>query len=98
MVFRIQGTQQTKVKQSIEKLNDQLQSFKKSKKLSFQILGPSPCLIEKMRNLYRWQILIKYPPSFSLQSLVRQHLYGNRSQWLSTGLRLMVDVDPMRVI
>jgi primosomal protein N' (replication factor Y) len=98
MVLRIQGTQQTKVQKGIEKLEKILQSMKENQKFEIEILGPSPCLIEKLRNLYRWQILIKSDVMRSLQPWIRREILETKSKWLLPGLRLIVDVDPVHVV
>jgi primosomal protein N' (replication factor Y) len=97
-VFRIQGTQQQKVRQGVERLQEILERLPQRQKGQSEILGPSPCLIEKMRNLYRWQILLKVDPSRSLQPLLQKEVLATRSQWLAAGLRLIVDVDPIYVL
>lgn len=98
MVLRIQGTQVSKVKKGIETLFEKLVDLKEQNILSTEILGPSPCLMEKLRNYYRWQILLKVKGNASLQGILKQHILSKQDEWLASGLRLIIDVDPVHVV
>lgn len=98
ILFRIQGTQKEKVKKGIERLREILESLKENQKLKIDILGPSSCLVEKVRNYYRWQILIKTPTNQIFQKIIKHQIIRSRSEWLENGLRLVVEVDPIQVI
>ncbi len=59
-----------------------------------EILGPAPAPIEKLRNRYRWQILLKGnkgPHLFKLAHYARSLNTGG-------GVRLHVDVDPYNML
>ncbi len=59
-----------------------------------EILGPAPAPIEKLRNRYRWQILLKGnkgPHLFKLAHYARSLNTGGR-------VRLHVDVDPYNML
>jgi primosomal protein N' (replication factor Y) len=98
LVLRVQGTQGAKVRQGAEELRRRLESLKSKRAMEFDILGPSPCLVEKLRNYYRWQILLKCPIGRSIQPLLRAEILDSQNDWLPRGLRLIVDVDPVSVI
>lgn len=56
-----------------------------------QILGPAPSPIAKVRNAYRWRLLVKAPKSFAMQQFL--------SGWLSHVnvpklVTVKVDIDP----
>ncbi|HEY7320257.1 MAG TPA: primosomal protein N' [Candidatus Binatia bacterium] len=60
-----------------------------------EILGPAPAPIQKLRNRYRWQLLLKGKRSSSLFELAK------RAQEVlprSRNLRLHVDVDPHNML
>jgi primosomal protein N' (replication factor Y) (superfamily II helicase) len=60
-----------------------------------EILGPAPAPIEKLRNRYRWQLLLKGKQSSSLlefAKLAREALPRSRS------VRLHIDVDPYNML
>ncbi len=98
IVLRIQGTQVNKVKIGVEKLCQKLFELKNKGILEAEILGPSPCLMEKIRNYYRWQILLKTNLNKPLQATLKKHILSTQNDWLASGLRLVVDVDPVHVI
>lgn len=55
------------------------------------ILGPSPCLIEKLKGLHRHQILIKNLAGEPGHRLITQYL---KSKEIKDDLRLAIDIDP----
>jgi primosomal protein N' (replication factor Y) len=60
-----------------------------------EILGPAPAPIQKLRNRYRWQLLLKGKRGSSLFELAK------RAQEVlprSRNLRLHVDVDPHNML
>jgi primosomal protein N' (replication factor Y) len=60
-----------------------------------EILGPAPAPIQKLRNRYRWQLLLKGDPISALLDLVqdaREHLPPSRTT------RLHIDVDPYNML
>lgn len=62
---------------------------------NLEILGPAPAPIEKLRNRYRWQILLKGEKSPALSELAQRA----RSIVPSSGkTRLFVDVDPYNML
>ena len=62
---------------------------------TIEILGPAPAPIQRLRNRYRWQILLKGKKDSPLLQLARQareNLPNSRS------VRLRVDVDPYNML
>ncbi len=97
MVMRVQGTDPTRVMQGIDLMKNKLVQLKNTRHLNLEILGPAPCLIEKLRNQYRWQILLKYPPQSLPHVFLKPMISSLRNEWIRLGLRLTVDVDPIHV-
>ena len=60
-----------------------------------EILGPAPAPIEKLRNRYRWQLLLKGKQSSSLLELAK---HAQEELPRSRSLRLHVDVDPYNML
>jgi len=60
-----------------------------------EILGPVAAPIAKLRNWYRWQILLKGSRSQKLLEMARQ-----AADWVprSKGMRLQIDVDPYNML
>lgn len=59
------------------------------------IFGPSPCPIERIRNAYRWQILLKGPSNRSMTTLLNQVLPFSPKK---RSIRLEIDVDPQNLL
>jgi primosomal protein N' (replication factor Y) len=60
-----------------------------------EILGPAPAPIQKLRNRYRWQLLLKGRKSAALLELAKQ---ARETLPRSRTLRLHVDVDPYNML
>ncbi|MGH7888867.1 MAG: hypothetical protein ACREPG_13475, partial [Candidatus Binatia bacterium] len=60
-----------------------------------EVLGPAPAPIEKLRNRFRWQILLKGKHSPALLELARQ---ARALVPRSRAVRLHVDVDPYSML
>jgi primosomal protein N' (replication factor Y) len=60
-----------------------------------EILGPAPSPIEKLRNRYRWQLLLKgnqIGPLIALANIARETFTGARN------VRMHIDVDPYNML
>jgi primosomal protein N' (replication factor Y) len=68
----------------------------------FRILGPSPAPINKLRNQYRWHIIIKVVDNNNL--VLKEKLFSicqelrERGQSLEEKLTVIIDVDPESVM
>jgi primosomal protein N' (replication factor Y) (superfamily II helicase) len=61
--------------------------------LMVETLGPAPAPLDKIKDFYRWQLLLKGQSSGQLQQLCAA-LRGNRPNLVGHGCRLVIDVDP----
>ncbi|MDR3137166.1 MAG: primosomal protein N' [Coriobacteriales bacterium] len=57
----------------------------------WQLLGPSPCVLAKRQDQYRWHLLLKAPPHAPLAQYLAPLLRGLRSP---AGVNRAVDIDP----
>lgn len=64
--------------------------------IPIRILGPSPALVTKVNNKYRYKIIVKCRSNPSFRSLIRQLLvdFGNDSQFKD--VTVYADADPLR--
>jgi primosomal protein N' (replication factor Y) len=60
-----------------------------------EILGPAPAPIEKLRNRYRWQLLLKGRKTLTLLELAK---HARATLPRSRSVRLHVDVDPYNML
>jgi primosomal protein N' len=62
------------------------------------LLGPSPAVIGKINNQYRWHIILKSPkskdPSGSQLHHVLRVALDSVEKGVQKGVRLTVDIDP----
>jgi primosomal protein N' (replication factor Y) len=73
----------------------QLQEGSAKLREQIEVLGPAPAPIEKLRNRFRWQLLLKGKQSSLLLEAAR---YALESFPSSRGVRLHIDVDPYSML
>ncbi len=61
---------------------------------TWQVLGPSPCVIERRKGLWRWHILVKAPLGADLPGLVGRAM---RLRKPMEGVSMAVDTDPVNL-
>ncbi|MBI1909623.1 MAG: primosomal protein N' [Deltaproteobacteria bacterium] len=66
--------------------------------LAVTLLGPAPCPLEKLRNRYRWHLLAKVKKMGEFQKLLKELLDAGEGGILPSGLRLIVDIDPLNLL
>ena len=85
------GPEQPEVRAVAQQLFLAVSSALESAGQSWELLGPAPCLLSRLKGRYRWHILLKAPPGTSFHRvlepvLARRKKHGN--------VRVAVDVDP----
>lgn len=63
---------------------------------SIEVLGPAPAPIARIRNKYRFHLLLKAPNSHLLGQFCR-HVLG-RSDWISSHVKVSIDIDAMQLL
>lgn len=88
---RIQGSDLNKLKKAVSLLERNSNILQK-KTSSLMVLGPVPSPIFKLKNKYRYQMLIKSKNSKSIRDFC-DYLFKNTD--LPSGVQVTVDIDPM---
>lgn len=88
---RIQGLDQKKVKQAASLIEKNSTSLQK-KFPNLTVLGPVQSPIFKLKNKYRYNLLIKAPTAKSIRDFCN-YLFKNTE--LASGIQVSIDVDPM---
>jgi len=96
--LRIDGPKLSEVEKKSQELALQLRQLKTRKPEVFaqiEVLGPAAAPIEKLRNRYRWQLLLRGKQSSALLEFARQA----RQLWPpGRAVRLHIDVDPYSML
>ena len=92
-----------KSKNTVEEVAARLKSRFKNTPKGIEILGPSYCYREKLRDYYRMQIVLKskkqYDPNGGkLHAYYKSIIKSNNGANLKGGLRLIVDVNPVSLL
>jgi primosomal protein N' (replication factor Y) len=94
--LRLDGPKSQEVEVKIKQMAAALRAKLEAKGAGqIEILGPAPAPIEKLRNRYRWQLLLK-GKSISTLSEFAQH--GRALVPRSRNVRLHIDVDPYSML
>jgi primosomal protein N' (replication factor Y) len=62
-----------------------------------EILGPCPCEISKIKNNYRWQIIIKGDMDLNLKKYIRDRIYETVKE-VYNHIRVSIDVNPLSLL
>lgn len=66
-----------------------------SAELNWQVLGPAPCVLARIKGQTRWHILIKAQPGEDIGCVVGPILAKNKKR---DGVKVTVDVDPCNLL
>jgi primosomal protein N' len=84
------------VSAKIKKITHQDSKFKtQNSKFDFEILGPSPASIEKIRNYWRWHLILKGRNSKSLRQKAAEIIDTLKD---IKEVKIDVDVDPINLL
>ncbi|MDO8644435.1 MAG: primosomal protein N', partial [bacterium] len=62
------------------------------------LLGPAPCPLHRLRNRFRWHLLLKTSSLDKTRATLKELLDGGEAAGLPSGVRLLVDVDPIHLL
>ncbi len=95
---RIQGLHHEKVQETARLLASRCRYLKGKNPVyaEIEVLGPAPAPLLKIRNQFRYQLLLKGLTSKTLNNFSFQVL-GDES-WIPAGTRILVDVDPIHLL
>lgn len=96
MLVRFQGLDNKNAEISADKVAQTLLDWAQKHFPQLEILGPSPAPIFKVRNNYRYHLLLKAPKEFALSKVGWKILSLERL--LPKGVRMLIDVDPLSML
>lgn len=94
--IHIQGSREQDVKQAAAAIAGMCREFAKSlaaetRRRPVEILGPAPSPLDRLRDRYRWQVLLKGASQDDLHAVCNQVVTGD---FAAGDIRITVDVDP----
>lgn len=96
LVFR--GMKEESVMVIAEKTHETLEEYIKNNALSCDILGPSPCVLEKLSNNYRYHILLAGHTQMLLNQICRAVLFGGiKTKSNAKKVYIEIDIDPIHI-
>jgi primosomal protein N' (replication factor Y) len=90
----VSGTEEKSAGQGAAEVADWYLALVSRHALPIEVLGPAPCPLSKIKDRWRWHVLLK-GPSKALGQVVR---YGARRLGRRRGLRVIVDRDPVSLL
>ncbi|MGI6658031.1 MAG: primosomal protein N' [Dethiobacteraceae bacterium] len=63
-----------------------------------ELLGPSPCPLEKVRSRFRWQLVVRGDSLSALLPVVKKAAAAFRDSPLAASVRLVLDVEPQNLL
>jgi len=92
----LSGTDQRRVAQAAERVAGWTRALAAARPdAGAAVLGPAPCPLERVRERWRWHLLVKAPAADALTRVVR---YLAARAPATPGVRLIVDRDPAAVL
>lgn len=81
-----------------EELGSILHSFQEAGFPDVEILGPAPAPLAKIKQYYRWHLLLKAPDPAHIRMVIKQAMAKPPVQVSRGNVRVTVDVDPITVL
>jgi primosomal protein N' (replication factor Y) len=93
--LRLEGENEAQVRAFAEQLGT---TARKKAAGKVEVLGPVPAPLARIRNHYRWQLLLKGAPIEALHALCQHLLDLSPQRAGSTAVKLTLDVDPENML
>lgn len=89
----VRSSKEEKVEEAIKNINSKIVSFRENNAYSFEMLGPTPAAHTKLRNMFKWQLLLKGKSS---ELISTSHMIMSLDP--IPGVYVGVDVDPQSIL
>lgn len=94
--LKFAGENEEKVKEAAGRIA--VIARKYAEPLNIDVLGPASAPLSKIRNKYRWQLLLKGPDSVSLHQICQQLEADSPSSLHSHAVNMTMDIDPENML
>ncbi len=75
-----------------------VQHLQRKKPQEIFVLGPAPAALTKLREKYRYQVLLKSRHSLAMRTFVKEQLIAFRKTTQMKDVQCLVDVDPVHLL
>ncbi len=96
MVLNLSSKNETMLIKNIQNIGINLKNKLKFEN-NIEILGPCPCMISKIKEMYRWQIIIKGDISSDLANFIKNFTYNELGECYND-IRISIDINPNSLI
>ncbi|PID55550.1 hypothetical protein CSB45_15455 [candidate division KSB3 bacterium] len=93
VLLRLQGKVESRVRDGGISLARFCRNWQRENGVTMEVLGPAPSPIDKVKDNFRYQVLLKCA-SVSLLHTLCQEILNNEREMLSGGVSLSIDIDP----
>lgn len=97
--FRIQSMSEEKSQTTAKYILSRAQTLKEKYPQFFsqiEVLGPAASPLSRIKNQYRYHLILKGPKAVELNQLARQIISDEK--WIPTQVKVLIDVDPMSLL
>jgi primosomal protein N' (replication factor Y) len=98
-MFRIHSGDQRRGERTAERLVQRAEALQRQFDVygrDLVILGPAPAPLFKLRNRFRFQVMVKCDSAPRLNAFCRQILAAD--DWIDAGTKVQVDIDPFQML
>lgn len=92
----VSGFQEAMVRQGAELLGRYLTKYLPAE--GCEVLGPAPAFLERIKNRWRWQIVLKGDSTAVMREIITKGTVDFEQNHQHRGLRLSIDVDPLGML
>ena len=92
LLINAQSKDEIRIKKFMHILSEKLCTLELEKK-NIEILGPTPCIITKIKENYRWQIILKGKISVEIRKIIKDTLY-ELTKSVYNDIRVSMDINP----
>lgn len=93
VLLRIQGRVENQVRQSAAAVARFCRDMMRTCQYNIDVLGPAPSPLDKVKDNFRWQVLLKGCNVMHLQNMATE-LGGEKKKLMISSCSLIVDIDP----
>jgi primosomal protein N' (replication factor Y) len=94
----LRGRSESATMQAAETLGSILHSFQEAKFPDVEILGPAPAPLARIKQFYRWHLLLKAVDPAHVREMIKQAMTKPPPQVSRGDVRVTVDMDPITVL